>query len=668
MPSCSFRPSFTPSLLAAAAWLLLVPARAEELHAALQPSLDNVEALSTLEKLVTLEVESASKYAQNTLDAPAQVMVIRNEEIRAKGYHTLADILQAVPGLYVTSDRGFLALGVRGLNLPGDYNVRTLTLIDGYRVNDVLYDQALPEYEQPVVAQWVKQLEFIAGPSSSLYGGNALFGTASVVTLDGADAPGLKVETTVGSFGSRRVIGSYGAVLPGGQDVFIGLAAYGSDGESLSFPGQASEENPRGRVVGLEDVRYRTLLLKYRDGAWRLKAAGSQRVKGQATAPYGTRFGADGTEYTDTNAFLDLAWDPGASGDWHPEGRLSLSYYGFGGRYVYDEEINRDDARARWLTGEYRATWRGLVNHTAVLGVEARQVLGARIRNYDLSTGETYVDHRSKPRRAGVFVQDQYRFAERWSLTGGLRLDAANGDRAELSPRLALVWRPDERRAFKLLAGRAFRAPNLNERYYDDGGVSQLANPKLDHERISTVELSMEQALDEQTRLSASIYSYRLSGLIELAPVAEQEGVYRNQNMSSAHAVGTEVEVEHARAGGLQLRGSLALQDARGEGRRLSNSPRWLAKGSLVAPLAPSLQAALEVHAMGLRLSRGERVPGHVIGNLNLRWRAATAHTVQLRVLNVGDARYDDPATPALSDDRIRQSRRQVELSWQASF
>ncbi|MCW7536638.1 TonB-dependent receptor [Aquabacterium sp. A7-Y] len=674
----TFRRLFARSALAAAACLALSRGHAQEpLQASLQPPPDSAEALTLLEQLVGLEVESASKYSQNTLDAPAQVMVVRQEEIRAKGYQTLSDVLQAVPGLYVTGDRAYLALGVRGLNLPGDYNVRTLTLIDGYRVNDVVYDQAQPEYEQPVVAQWIKRLEFVAGPSSSMYGGNALFGIANVVTLDGADAPGMRIEVARGSFNSRRVVGQYGAVLPGGQDLFVGVAAYGNDGETLSLQSYGTPDNPNGRVAGLEDMRYGALMAKYRDGAWRAKLAGSHRLKGQATAPYGTRFGADGTEYTDTNGFLDVSWDPGASGDWHPQGRVSLSHYRYGGRYVYEPEeeglpdaVNYDVAEAQWLSAEYRSTWRGLVNHTIVLGVEGRYVLQARLRNFDRHPAATYLDHLSRPARAGVFVQDQYRFSERWSLTGGLRLDGARGDSAELSPRAALVWRPGESSAFKLLAGRAFRSPNLSERFYEDGGVTQLPNPDLEHEHITTVELAMEQALNETTRMSATLYRYQLHGLIELVPVSddEDEQVYRNRNMGAARATGGEIELEHARGNGLQLRGSLALQNARSEGRRLSNSPRWLAKGSLVAPLAASLQGALELRAMGLRWSGDARVRRHVVANATLRYAVTPANTLQLRVTNLGDVHYDDPSTPALADDRIRQPRRQFELSWQARF
>ena len=46
-------------------------------------------------------------------------------------------------------------------------------------------------------------------------------------------------------------------------------------------------------------------------------------------------------------------------------------------------------------------------------------------------------------------------------------------------PRLALIHRPTDDLTLKLIYGQAFRAPNDYELFYNDGGVSQKANPDL---------------------------------------------------------------------------------------------------------------------------------------------------------------------------------------------
>ncbi len=43
------------------------------------------------------------------------------EDIRRTGHTNLADILRGVRGLYVTDDRNYTYLGVRGFLRPGDY-------------------------------------------------------------------------------------------------------------------------------------------------------------------------------------------------------------------------------------------------------------------------------------------------------------------------------------------------------------------------------------------------------------------------------------------------------------------------------------------------------------------------------------------------------------------
>src|SRR5690348_8641734 len=94
---------------------------------------DNVENLS-LEELLHVKIVTASKFSQSASDAPSAVTVITRDEIQKYGYRTLADLLQTVRGFYITYDRNYTYVGVRGFQRPGDYNSRVLLLIDGHRI------------------------------------------------------------------------------------------------------------------------------------------------------------------------------------------------------------------------------------------------------------------------------------------------------------------------------------------------------------------------------------------------------------------------------------------------------------------------------------------------------------------------------------------------------
>jgi len=147
------------------------------------PADGDIRTLSTipLEDLMQMRVvTAASKFAQPISDAPSSVVVLTAADIRDFGWRTLADALATLPGLYVTNDRNYAYLGARGFLRPGDYNSRFLLLVDGVRVNDAVYDQALIGTEGLLDMDMVKRIEFVPGPGSAVYGSNALFGVINV--------------------------------------------------------------------------------------------------------------------------------------------------------------------------------------------------------------------------------------------------------------------------------------------------------------------------------------------------------------------------------------------------------------------------------------------------------------------------------------------------------
>src|SRR5262249_25628395 len=106
-----------------------------------------------LEDLLKLKVDTvvaAAKFQQDVTRAPASVSLVTGEEIRSHGYRTLADVLRSVRGFYVSYDRNYSYVGVRGFERPGDYNGRILLLLNGHRLNDPIYEEALVGTEAPL--------------------------------------------------------------------------------------------------------------------------------------------------------------------------------------------------------------------------------------------------------------------------------------------------------------------------------------------------------------------------------------------------------------------------------------------------------------------------------------------------------------------------------------
>src|SRR5215469_5790964 len=146
-----------------------------------------------ISELMNIEVVSASKFQQTASEAPSSVTVITSEEIKLYGYRTLADILASVQGFYVTYDRNYDFLGVRGVNL-GDFNSRVLLLVDGHRINNDLNDGAAIGTDFILDVDLIDHVEIVRGPGSVLYGDNAFFAVINVITRRADQVNGAEVS------------------------------------------------------------------------------------------------------------------------------------------------------------------------------------------------------------------------------------------------------------------------------------------------------------------------------------------------------------------------------------------------------------------------------------------------------------------------------------------
>jgi outer membrane receptor for ferrienterochelin and colicins len=157
----------------------------------------------SLEELSAVKVDTvygASKHEQSVSDAPASVTIITAEEIKLYGWRTLGEALRSVSGFYVTYDRGYAYLGVRGVNRPGDFGGRTLITVDGHRSNDPIFGGSAMDTDFILDLDLIERIEVIRGPGSSLYGNNAFFGIVNIITRRGRDVQGGEVSGSAGSF------------------------------------------------------------------------------------------------------------------------------------------------------------------------------------------------------------------------------------------------------------------------------------------------------------------------------------------------------------------------------------------------------------------------------------------------------------------------------------
>ena len=321
-----------------AGYLLLVsvlPAAAQDAPPAKPP--EDLSKLS-LEQLVELDIDSvyaASSYAQKITEAPSSITIITRDEIDRFGYRTLADILRSVRGFYVTNDRNYSYLGVRGFNRPGDYNARVLLLVDGHRLNDNVFGSALIGTEFPLDVDLIERVEIIRGPSSSLYGTSAFFAVINVITKRADRLRGVDVSGTVGSFGTRQGRVTYGQTFASGAQMLLSGSAYDSDGQRAAVLRgvRHSGHQPRHRL----ERRRRRLHAASRQGERRaVHRAGALRLAQEDRADGLVRHRVQRPAVeapSRRRATLDVQYDRTLGSEWPAGARL---YYD---RYAYDGDV-----------------------------------------------------------------------------------------------------------------------------------------------------------------------------------------------------------------------------------------------------------------------------------------------------------------------------------------
>lgn len=619
----------------------------------------------SLDDLLRVEVLGAARYAQPLSDSPASVTVIARDELREQGYRNLAEALSSIRGVYTSNDRNYTYLGVRGFNRSGDYNSRILLLTDGVRRNDALYDQAQIGNEAPIEIDWIKRLEFVSGPASAVYGGNALLGIANAVMLDGGDVNGARIGMDVGSGQSRRLGIVAGRRLGGDGDWFFGFAAYGAQGQDHYHP-EFDNGVTDGWARGLDGEQYRKAYGKLRWGNWRISGSFSARDKDLPNAPYATAFGAAGTRSLDQSALLDLAYDGQLDNGWRQQFRIFNGAYRYNGDYRYAGPFdNRDQGQADWNGADYRLSGAAGASHRWMLGAEKQWNAQLRQRNFDVSPYATFLHTNNPSRTSGFFVQDEWRLHRQWLLNLSLRHDKHSDYAAVVSPRVALIYQPTQEMTLKAMLNRAYRPPNAYERFYDDGDILQKANPNLHPERIRSSELAADFRLAQNGRAGVSLYRNEMRDMIGQV-VDPGDGLLVYANLPRVRARGVEIDAENRWTGGYRLRGSVAWQISRmADGSVLGNSPRWLGKLVFGLPLPGDWTAAGHWQGMSGRQSLNGRVAGNGIFNLVL---SSAAHAVggewSLGLYNLGDRRYADPVSSAFTQDAIEQDRRQFRLRW----
>src|ERR1700730_3920702 len=514
-------------LLSLSVGICAVATRAQDPRETTRPPKD-LSQLS-LEELMNLKIDTvygASKFQQKVTEAPSSVTIITADEIQKYGFRTLSDVLQSVPGFYVTNDRNYSYVGMDGISRPTDYNTHLLFLIDGHRVNDSVYNAAYVGTEAIVDIDLIQRVEIIRGPGSSLYGANAFLGVINVITKRGRDLKGAEISVEARSLQAYQGRTTYGQQYANGVELLVSETVYDSKGNrKLFFPEFNSPRTNNGIAQDADADQFHSTFLSasYRDFA--LHAGYVSREKHIPTGSYGTVFDDSRSKTTDARAYADLQYHHAIGDAWEVNAGGSYDWSKYDGIFIYDHAgartppftVNHDFEREDWWGVDLSVSRRVMDRHHLTLGTEetfnTKQILG----NYDQTPYFSYLSDRHTSNQSSVYLQDEFAIRKNLLLSAGVRYDWYSTFGGTVNPRLALIFSPQESTDIKILYGQAFRAPDDYELHYSDpsGGIEPSLN--LRPETIKTAEVVFEKYFWHHASLSVSGFYNRIDNSISQA-------------------------------------------------------------------------------------------------------------------------------------------------------
>ncbi|AWB68750.1 hypothetical protein C2869_21155 [Saccharobesus litoralis] len=633
-----------------------------------------------------LKVKIATGTAKRLSEVPAVVSVITANDIAASGARTLAEAIEKVPGLHVMASEFRLSRLYSFRGIQSSSTPQVLILIDGVEISNLTSSSMPVAFRYPT--HFIEKIEIIRGPGSAVYGADAFSGVINIITQEHANLNQVELGANLGSFAYQELwMNGHWAV----DDLNV----------SWSFT-REEQGNDSGRVTpyGVMDrgreldnlhvnLSYGDFVLK--NWYWR---TGQQMGNGVSVA--GNNIDRDQSEayksnlqwhhsfstYSDitidatyflnkTNAYFQLfppgTWPVGTDGNIFqppftpvefPNGvigapRGDTQKYKLDGVYLY---TGVDNHRLRFAIG---------LNEQKLINVEEVKNFGPGILDENSIpadgisdqlidvTGTPYVYTPQYKRDLWyVSIQDEWKLADDWELTAGIRYDHYSDFGSTTNPRMALVWNTSSALTTKLLYGSAFRAPSVAELAYINNPAT-LGNPNIKPEEIQTLELVVDYKVSETLAGALNVFKYQSSDLIQL----DNAAVY--QNIGQQDGYGFEFEANWQASNQLEVSGNFSWlrSELPLSNEDKANVPRVMAYLALDYQFDDSLSMLAQSYLIADRKRQTgdtrSKIKDYNKLDITLRWQVSNNWRATLGIKNAldDDIRQPSPNSPLFALD-----------------
>lgn len=413
----------------------------------------------TLEKLVyksSPAVVTASRTVQDIEDVTINIDVISEDEIQNSGSISLKDILLEQPGISLSPNEGN-AIQIQGFE--SDY---TLILIDGQplvgRIRGALDISRINTSN-------IQQIEIVKGPSSALWGSDALAGVINIITKKPDELFTGRVFTEYGSRASYNV----------GADVSFnvnkisgnaGFSAYGSDGFDLSETEFGNNQNPYDNVTLNTAINYDFSDLTSLNVSGRYY---KNNFSGLTLATVqGQEIGISEDGWQD-DLSLNLRFDTSPFSRFQSTAIVYTTLY-----EDYTTTNFEDPSQANIINNNQQGYSKAEIQNNYTWLNNDITTFGAGVTS-EFVRAERF---QGKRNQGGLFVfaQHQFLFQDKLSLIAGARLDNHSSYDSYLSPKLSFKYDLNQNFTFRASVGRGFKAPDFRTLYlnFDNSGSGYL--------------------------------------------------------------------------------------------------------------------------------------------------------------------------------------------------
>ncbi len=535
-------------------------------------------------------VVTGTRTEQSKKDSSSSIETVSADELEANLANDLKEVFKYTPGVEAQGSGRF---GVGGMNIRGMEDSRVKMMVDGVQQPTPLNPGASEQRKYPntIEIDTLQAIEVNKGPSSTLYGSDALGGVVLLrtknpddvlITNDDEDRFGVKASYASASDEFKTTL--IWAKRQGDLETLL-MATYADGSETETHGSGANIEGPDRGAANPADKKIGNLL-----GKAFYQVNDNHRI-GFTAEYYNSQYDEDELNYNGYAIMPGFVYSDNYNEDVNERLRIGFEHEMFMDTVIAEQlnwSVNYQDSASQSdnydttpFTGR-RMREREATDTSVQFDAQLLKVIEHNDNSHEITYGISYqnndfsltnTDHKydagtvspgSTPipdanvTQWGMFVQDQaFLLDERFVITAGLRYDSFNAEPSAddahptkydqnsddaFTAKLGSVYHFNDNLSVFGQIGQGFKAPTVYDLYYfyTMGAIIE-ANPDLKAEKSLSYELGF-RGQNEAANFELALFYNDYTDFITQETTGQQGGkdVYTKRNLDEVEIYGVE--------------------------------------------------------------------------------------------------------------------------------